>query len=208
MLDLEQHIGSEITWLRSHIGFEELIQNVKKMIPNRRHRLCTSILKIDPIFWYLYLKGALPCQMRIGFRYDEKERAENFTTTYKFTPYSYPEGKRGWVKHWRELTWRTGDFVLIKDQVGPLKVNNYWDAFNIDFPIDSNCLFCFHKPIQQLRQNFQTQLPTMAWATVMEALMDATFHDKYSFQEIARIGVQLDFEYGGGSGCQAGFCTD
>ena len=29
-----------------------------------------------------------------------------------------------------------------------------------------------------------------------------------NFKQIKKVGKQLDFTYGGGSGCQGGFCTD
>ena len=52
MLDLEQYIGSEITWL-SGITFEEVIKNKRGWLPNVLHRYCTTHLKMEPIFnWW------------------------------------------------------------------------------------------------------------------------------------------------------------
>lgn len=75
MFQLEQKIGREIIWLRG-ISWEEMIFKVKKALPNRHWRFCTDILKIYPIFCFLFTHGLLPCIMRVGYRYDEKERAQ------------------------------------------------------------------------------------------------------------------------------------
>lgn len=208
MLDLEQLLGREIKWVRSFIGFEKMIQEVKKMIPNKRHRICTSILKIEPIFWYLYMNNLLPCTMRVGFRWDEKERADSIDNTFIYSPYSFINGMKGWNSRWKKMEWRDCEFPLIEDKTTPLRVQKFWERYDIEFPKDSNCLMCFWKHPQQLRKNFETQPATMAWATVMEAMMDNTFRDDLSMQQIAKIGIQQDFFFGTGAGCQAGFCTN
>lgn len=59
MFDLEQRIGREITWLRG-IGWEEMIR-IKKAIPNQTKRFCTTILKMQPIFDYLYMHCTMSC---------------------------------------------------------------------------------------------------------------------------------------------------
>jgi hypothetical protein len=43
---------------------------------------------------------------------------------------------------------------------------------------------------------------------VIEVLYDHSLKEDYSLLEIQRMGIQLDFVFGTGSGCQAGFCTD
>lgn len=48
----------------------------------------------------------------------------------------------------------------------------------------------------------------MKWSAVQEAIAGYTFKDDHSLLQIFEMGIQLDFYYGTGSGCQAGFCTD
>jgi hypothetical protein len=209
MLDLEQLIGREITWLRG-MSWEDMMFKVKKIMPNRSMRICTSLLKVQPIFEFLYMQGALPCEMRIGYRWDEKERANDFNQYYHFSPkaeFGF-QNKQLWLHRWVDVLWRYGAFPLIDNKVSHYKVYQYWLDKGIDFPSDSNCSFCFWKPKQQLRKNFDTNLPVMAWAMVMETLMDHTFLNDTSLMQISRLGLQLDFNFGTGSGCQAGFCTD
>lgn len=209
MLDLEQHIGREIIWLRD-ISWEKMIFEVKKFVPNRTHRICTQILKVKPIFEFLYMRGALPCQMRIGYRYDEKERAERFDQYYDFSPrceFGF-QNKQRWLHRWEKLYWREGHFPLIDDNISHYHISSYWKDKDIRFPIDSNCSHCFWKPVQQLRKNFEINLPVMAWAMIMETLAESTFLHDTSLMDVSKMGLQLDFEFGTGSGCKAGFCTD
>ena len=82
MFDLEQHLGREIIWLRGE-GFNQ-INTQKKLLPNKQHRYCTHLFKIQPIFEFLFMYHSLPCTMRIGFRFDEEKRAESFKDTYEY----------------------------------------------------------------------------------------------------------------------------
>jgi len=209
MLDLEQMIGREIIWLRG-MSWEDMMFRVKKIMPNRTMRICTTLLKIVPIFEFLYMRGALPCNMRIGYRWDEKERADDFDPYINFSPraeFGF-QNKQRWLHRWENFKWREGSFPLIDDKVSHYTVHKFWENKSIVFPLDSNCSFCFWKQKQQLRKNFDDNLPVMAWAMVMEALMDHTFLHDTSLRQVSNLGLQLDFHFGTGSGCQAGFCTD
>lgn len=64
MFDLEQIIGREIIWLRG-MGWEEMI-NGYHCIPNRTKRICTTVLKMQSIFEFLFKYHDLPVSMRIG----------------------------------------------------------------------------------------------------------------------------------------------
>jgi hypothetical protein len=86
MLDLEQHTGREITWLRGQ-SFESLVDD-KGMLPNKQHRWCTTRFKIQPIFEHLLMYHTLPCKMRIGYRADEAERVNGFKDTFIYQTHS------------------------------------------------------------------------------------------------------------------------
>ena len=46
----------------------------------------------------------------------------------------------------------------------------------------------------------------MQWFADQEA--NAQWKKEMSFEQIKKVGLQQDFFFGTGSGCQAGFCTD
>jgi hypothetical protein len=76
ILDLEQHIGSKITWITGKT-FEEVIKQNYNYLPNKMTRYCTVEMKLKPIFNWLKENTELPVEMRIGFRPNEIARAES-----------------------------------------------------------------------------------------------------------------------------------
>lgn len=211
MFDLEQIIGREIIWLRG-IGWEQMLA-IKKAIPNMDKRFCTTILKMQPIFEFLFMYHSLPVKMRVGYRYDEMERADKFTDMWKYSTHcEYRPKSDTWIHRWLEIIWRIGEFVLINNKINHINVVDFWKPFIeknlIRFAEDSNCQNCFWKDPQQLRKNFDNNPAIMYWSAIQEELYDHTFKDNISLLSIAKMGLQLDFNFGTGSGCQAGFCTD
>jgi hypothetical protein len=207
MFDLEQKIGREIIWLRG-IGWEQMIWK-RKAIPNMQKRFCTSILKMEPIFEFLFMRTELPVQMRIGYRHDESHRADKAGNTfeYAYKCQYYPKSNK-WNHRWNEIVWRENEFPLIDERVNHYQVKKYWDSQDIQFPADSNCLNCFWKQPEQLRKNFDTDNAIMQWSKIQEDIQENRFHDKYNMHQIDRMPIQADFNFGTGSGCQAGFCSD
>lgn len=207
MFDLEQMIGREIIWVRG-MGWEQMIR-FKRAIPNMQKRFCTTIMKMQPIFEFLFKYVELPVKMRIGYRYDEMERADNLDQYFKYAyKCEYREKSNTWIHRWTDILWRTGDFVLIMDKIFHYMIREYWEGKGIDFPDDSNCLNCFWKQTAQLRKNFDTDEAIMTWAMIQEDIMHRTFKDDLNLHQIERLPIQLDFFYGTGAGCTAGFCTN
>lgn len=207
MFDLEQMIGREIIWVRG-MGWEQMIR-YKKAIPNMQKRFCTTIMKMIPIFEFLFKYVELPVQMRIGYRYDEMERANHLDQYFKYAyKCEYREKSNTWIHRWTDILWRIGEFSLITDKVFHHMIREYWEGKAIDFPQDSNCLNCFWKQPAQLRKNFDTDNSIMQWSKIMEDLQHRTFKDDMNFHQIEKLPIQLDFFYGTGAGCTAGFCTN
>lgn len=213
MFDLEQHIGREIVWVRG-IGYETLIKETA-FIPNYRTSSCTTKLKIDPIFKTLYLYYELPCKMRIGYRADECDRIERFTDTYKFavssqlknTPKQGGRGKSEWFQRHVEMPYRVGEFVLVEDQIFHIDVQKYWEPFNVTFPEDTNCQFCFHKQLQQIKKNSLRNPSISMWAAIQEGLNnDNTFHKKWSILDLQKVNVQQDLFEKTHTSCHGGYC--
>jgi hypothetical protein len=207
MFDLEQFTGREIIWLRD-IGWEQMIQ-LKQAIPNTQKRFCTTILKMKPIFEFLYLRENLPVTMRIGYRHDEQHRKKTASNTFKYAyKCQYREKSNKWIKRWNKIFWRYNEFPLINNRINHHQVKKFWKNKNIKFPPDSNCLNCFWKQPQQLRKNFDTDNAIMQWSKIMEDLQENRFHNKLNMHQTEKLALQSNFVFSTGSGCQAGFCTD
>lgn len=207
MLELEQFTGREILWVRG-IGFDSLIQEAKKALPNIAWRFCTEYMKIIPMFEYIYMNMELPVEMQIGFRYDESERAVGLAETISFPISCKNYGNRHQV--WEhDFHYRTLKYPLIDDKVMRPMVNKFWDEHpEVSFPEDTGCQICFWKDPQQIKLNYNRpeSKSIIQWAHIMEALMGNRFKKEISMEAVRDIGVQMDFFGGTGPGCKAGIC--
>lgn len=203
MRDLEQLIGKEIIWVTGNT-FENVNKKATggKGLPNQMWRFCTTEMKLRPIWdwWYKNIREKI--KMGIGFRYDEMERADRFSTTFKGIV-----GKRGTRNKWEEIEWREGWFPLIEDKIIHPTVIKWAEQSGIAFPIDSNCVGCFWKQVQQLRKNWDNEPKKMQWFAEQEG-ENKRWKKEMNYNQIKNIGLQTDFFFGTGSGCQAGYCTD
>jgi hypothetical protein len=208
MRDLEQMIGSEIIWV-TDVSFDELVKK-RKALPNMMQRFCTTEMKMMPIadWWFKNINEKV--QMQVGFRYDEKERADRFRTDIKIKVGKHSNGNN----KWQEFNWRVGKFPLIENKVTHLQVAQWANSTDLIFPPDSNCVGCFWKPLQQLRKNWDNEPLKMQWfadienANFSKRTKVQRWKNEANYQQIKTIGLQQDFNFGTGSGCQAGFCTD
>jgi len=186
MFNLEQMIGREITWVAG-ITFDELIRK-RKALPNQQWRFCTTEMKMKPIYKWWRQNINKVVEMRIGFRYDESERADRFTT------------------HWFKKQWRVGSFPLIDNKINHFTVRQWAETTNLVFPLDSNCVGCFWKQPPQLRKNWDDNPAKMQWFSGKE--LKHTWKKEMRYESIKKLPIQMDFNFGTGSGCQAGYCTD
>lgn len=104
--------------------------------------------------------------------------------------------------------WRVLSYPSVEQKVHHKMVVDSMNRLNIEFPEDSNCQMCFWKQENQLRRNFDTFEPLMLWAGVQEAIQGNTFKDNISLLDIRKLGLQTQFQFGGGSGCSSAHCTD
>lgn len=202
MRDLEQLIGTEIIWVIGK-SFDYIIKHKGGRLPSALRRFCTTEMKIRPIFDWWYKNINEKIKMGIGYRYDELERAERFSNTFKGIV-----GKRGTRNKWEEIEWREGYFPLIENKIFPIDVKKWADNSGILFPNDSNCVGCFHKPLQQIRKNWDNNPQKLNWFSNAEKIGKGTWRQEGSYEDFKKLGLQTDFIFGTGSGCQGGFCTD
>jgi hypothetical protein len=203
MRDLEQLLGNEIIWTTGQT-FEQVIEK-KKAIPNIMWRFCTTEMKMKPIFEYCQKTIKEVVEMQIGFRYDEKERANKENTTMRAVVGKSKTGNRN---KWDDIYWRELSYPLINNKVTHYEVKKWADSSGLVFPPDSNCVGCFWKPLQQIRKNWEDEPNKMKWFEEQEIKMKRTFKKEMSYSKVKIIGLQQDFFFGTGSGCQAGYCTD
>ena len=202
MLDLEQMIGKEVIWICG-ITFDNAIKK-KRILPSSLRRYCTTEMKMKPIFEWWQKHIGEKVKMGIGYRYDEKERADRFSQTFRGVV-----GKRGTLNKWEDVEWREGWFPLIDDGIGHYTVYKWAILSGLTFPKDSNCVGCFHKPVQQLRKNWDEHPEKMQWFADKEKLSGkGTWKEGINYEQIKKIHLQLDFNFGTGAGCDGGFCTD
>lgn len=204
MMDLEQKIGREITWVRG-VSFDILISQLN-FIPNQIKSICTTKMKMEPIFEHCYLNYGSDIEMRLGIRYDEPERIADISDIFKF-PYCCNLYGMGRQKH-KEIVWRKLLFPLDENKIMHPHITIYWnDNGDVIFADDTNCQMCFWKPEQQLRKNFDTNKQVMFWAAVQEEIIGHTFKKDVSLLEINKLGLQLDFNFGtGAENCKSGYC--
>lgn len=201
--DLEQIIGQDIVWVVGNT-FEKV--NKKQTggngLPNMMWRFCTTELKMRPIFDWWFANINKKINMNIGIRYDEMERADKIRNTFKGIT-----GKRGTRNKWENLEWRESKFPLIDNKIIHPKIIKWANSSGINFPIDSNCVGCFHKSMQQLRKNWEVNESKMQWFSNQES-PKKRWKKEMTYFDIKNLHLQTEFNFGGGAGCNAGFCTD
>lgn len=201
IIDLEQKLGKEIIWTTGDT-FEQVCLK-RKALPNLMMRFCTTEMKMKPIFEFCYNHFGM-VEMNIGFRFDEMERANSQNTKFKTIVGQSTNGRNKWA----EIEWRECKYPLIENRIGHYQVGQWANSTGLIFPPDSNCVGCFWKNPQQLRKNFDDEPLKMQWFADMEEKLKRKWKKEMSYDKIKTIGLQQDFYFGTGSGCQAGFCTD
>jgi hypothetical protein len=200
LMELEQLLGREIIWV-SGKSFDSVIKKAT-IVPNSLMRFCTTEMKIRPIFDWWFKNIGEKCKMGIGYRYDEIERVDRFTSSFKGIT-----GKRGKKNKWEVIEWREGYFPLVVNKINHFHVIDWAIKSRLNFPNDSNCVGCFHKNPQQLRKNWDENKNKMQWFAEKETVK-SKFRQDGTYFEFEKLPLQLDFNFGGGVGCNGGFCTD
>jgi hypothetical protein len=148
MLDLEQYIGREITWVTGKTFDEIIDRNGKTRIPQVTGRFCTNEMKVKPIQEWWYKKINEPVDMRIGFRANELRRVVNTKSRLDEDGF---ETDRIRVKvnknkndKWKNIKWRTVSFPLVDDNIYKDTIEEYWKDKPVRFAWQNNCIGCFH----------------------------------------------------------------
>ena len=229
MMDLEQILGTEVTWLRGK-SFDDVIDTgTQTRLPSWARRYCTSQMKMEPIFGWWFNQIGEKCDMRIGFRFDEFSRMERFFNNSDPTNFSIPVscslyGQK--KQRFENFNWRYCSFPLIKDGITKPLVNQYWkdngwlggnlfeERRQIKFPAISNCVGCFHKSVETIAAEFILNPAKMKWFAMQEKKdMGTWFDTQQTYEEISlqahELAKEVLFEMQIiGESCDSGGCTD
>lgn len=216
MMNLEQKIGREIVWVRGK-SFDEIIDNAG-CLPTWARRFCTTDMKILPIFEYVYFRYGFVNE-NIGFRYDELYRAysikkgEKPKKKVKAIISNYPLSCKNYGQKRQnlgEIHWANKNYPLIDNKVYHKEILDFWKSQpQFDFPRDSNCRGCHHKPPQLIKKNWEETPEVLEWFAMQEEKGKYnTWHDdmmpyrdkfKMNFTEELFNDYQM---------CNSGGCTD
>lgn len=232
MRDLEQFIGREITWVRGdsfdtiiNRKHERVLLGNKHRLPSWARRYCTEQMKIQPIFEWWFQNVGQKVQMRIGFRFDEFYRVENFynsnPTVYRSPVSCSTVGTKR--QKLEDFVWRTISLPLVQKGVTNELVCSYWDnngiidnglfgQYKIEFPEISNCIGCFHKKPETLAYQFGVHPSKMNWFAKQETKGMGTWLDsRVTYQSIGIHAEKNPFlleMQKVATSCDSGSCTD
>jgi hypothetical protein len=209
ILDLEQFIGSEITWTTGKT-FEQIIRDNKNYLPNKMTRYCTVEMKLKPIFNYLKENTDLPVEMRIGFRPNELSRAEGVLQRADENGIEHFEtivGKRKTQNKWGKVPYRKVTFPLIENNITKDVIYNYWNDKPVRFAYRNNCVGCVNRQPLMISHMASKDLDKIKWFEKQELNTGNRFLSDVSFSQILKYSQQgqlfTDDDF---NECDSGFC--
>lgn len=165
--------------------------------------------------------------MRIGFRFDEFDRMERFFNNSDPSNFKIPVscsllGKR--LQRHENFNWRHCSFPLIKhgvtnDQIidfwsknGKISGNLFQEERQIEFPLISNCVGCFHKKPETLCIMANLNKEKMEWFARQEDKGKGTWLDsRVRYDELIAYSSESwipEMLNEIGSTCDSGGCHD
>lgn len=211
MLDLEQYIGRKITWVTGKT-FDKVL-NSAGTLPDPLRRYCTTEMKLQPIFDWWRKEINNPCEMRLGFRANETNRAKR--TTGKTNNNGYLEmkaivGKRGTRNKWDMIEWQKPVYPLINDNIYKDQIEQYWIDKPVRFAWMNNCVGCFHKNPLLIRKMWDKHPNKIQWFADQERIKhnkDVWYKDKnLSFNDVKGWHIQSELFDDDFNECDSGYC--
>ena len=212
MLDLEQYIGKEITWVTGKT-FDTIIQRKgKKYLPNVTQRFCTTEMKLNPIFdwWYNNIKE--PIETRIGYRANEQRRAKKMYERLNqdgLLTHKIIVGKRGTRNKWEEIGWQKPAFPLIDDNIYKDQVEVFWKDKSVRFAYMNNCIGCFHRNEVLLKLMSEKHPSKFDWFIKAEndtGYNVRTFKNGVTYKQIKNSLKQVELFDDDFNECDSGYC--
>jgi hypothetical protein len=213
ILDLEQFIGQEISWV-SGLTFDEVIKTKGGWLPNKLHRYCSQWLKLVPIFEWWHKNLNTPVEMRIGFRANEMRRAktmqektnENGLLEIKHTISKHKNGKN----KWQTWEWQKPKFPLIEDIIFKDHIEKYWSDKPVRFAYMNNCVACFHRNAMLLKHMSNKHPNKFNWFIKQEEGRKPkdTWKEvgNLKYKDILNYKTQIELFDNDFNDCDSGYC--
>lgn len=210
MLDLEQYIGREITWVTGPT-FEQVINNHGGYLPNKVARYCTTDMKTMPIAQWRYKTIEGDAEMRFGFRANEQSRAKTMTDKLNergMTEVKIVVGKTktGTRNRWGVIDYCKPTFPLIEAGVFKDNVEEYWKDKPVRFAYMNNCIGCWWRGPMLLKHMADKHPEKMDWFARQEEGNKGNFKSDVSYREIINYNSQFTLFDEDFSECDGGYC--
>ena len=208
MLDLEQFIGREITWVTGKT-FDKIITKKGNYLPNKIARYCTTELKTIPILTWIYKELKEAVVMRFGYRANETKRAnrmlektdsEGFTNV-KATFKKHKDGKNAWDVY----RYCKPDFPLIKDNIYKDTIESYWTDKNVRFAYMNNCVGCWWRSPLLLKKMSNKHPKKMQWFADQET-NKSKWRSDVMYKDIISWNTQTELFDDDFNECDSGYC--
>ena len=210
MLDLEQYIGKEITWVTGPT-FEEVINNHGGYLPNKVARYCTTDMKTMPIAQWRYNNIDDDVEMRFGFRANEQSRAKTMTDKLNergMTEVKIIVGKTktGTRNRWGVIDYCKPEFPLIEAGIFKDNVEEYWRDKPVRFAYMNNCIGCWWRGPMLLKHMADKHPEKMDWFARQEEGNKGNFKSDVSYREIINYNSQFTLFDEDFTECDGGYC--
>ena len=214
ILDLEQFIGTKISWTTGKTFDEIIVRGDKKYLPNVTQRFCTTEMKLTPIFEWWLREVNEPVEMRIGFRANEQSRAKSMiekTNDIGLSEFKHITGrsKSGNRNKWSTTGWQLPTFPLIKDAVFKDQIEEYWRDKPVRFAYMNNCIGCFHRSPPLLKLMSEKHPEKFDWFINAEqegGYGKRTFKNGTNYQKIKDSFKQTELFDTDFNDCDSGYC--
>lgn len=210
MLDLEQYIGKEITWVTGPT-FEDAIKNHGGYLPNKVARYCTTDMKTMPIAKWRYDNIDDDVEMRFGFRANEQSRAKTMNDKLNergMTEVKIVIGrtKTGTRNRWGVIDYCKPTFPLIEDGIFKDNVEEFWRDKPVRFAYMNNCIGCWWRGPMLLKHMADKHPEKMDWFARQEEGNKGNFKSEVSYREIINYNSQFSLFDEDFSECDGGYC--
>jgi len=209
MLDLEQYIGREITWLTGPT-FDEVIKKKGGYLPNKIARFCTTEMKTIPIAEWRHKTIDGPVEMRFGYRANETRRAksmmekmnDNGMVEVKIIVGKHPNGNN----KWQTIEYCKPSFPLIDANIYKDTIEQFWTDKRVRFAYMNNCVGCWWRSPMLLSHMNDKEPEKMNWFAETEENNKGTFRSDVTFREIMKWKRQIKLFDDDFNECDSGYC--
>jgi hypothetical protein len=212
ILDLEQFIGREITWVTGETFDQITSKSANVYLPNKVQRFCTVKMKIEPMFYWWAENVGEPIETRIGFRANEKRRAvnmldrcnENGLSEFKATFGKHPDGRN----KWENVAYQKPSFPLIDANIYKDAIEEFWKDKPVRFAWMNNCVGCFHKNPLLLKKMWEKHPNKLEWFAKREreSTNNATWRSDVTYDSIKSWNPQFELFDTDFNECDSGYC--